>query len=83
MRNIAKSVFPRPPYLTVAGVVALKVVNDKKVTRSKTPEVADPRTAGIEVVDLINTPVIRGWGQGTCKKALANPLTSTSSINDS
>ena len=58
MRGIAKPIFPRPPYLVVANVVVLKIIYDKEICWRKAPDRAYPRTVGIGVIDLVNTPIV-------------------------
>ena len=60
MRGIAKAIFPRPPYLVVTNVVALKIVHDREIGCRKAPDAAYPRTVGIEVINLIDPPIVTG-----------------------
>jgi len=58
MRTITKAIFPEPPYLFVANVVVLEVVDSEEVSGCEVPGDTCPWTAGIEVIDPIDTPVL-------------------------
>ena len=59
MSNIAKPIFPCPPYLVLVGIVDLEIVYDKVVTRRKAPDVACPWAIGIDGIDFIDPPEVR------------------------
>ena len=58
MCNIAKPIFPSPPYLVFAVIVGLKVVHYKVIADRETPDFTNPWAIRIEVIDFINTPVV-------------------------
>ncbi len=53
------SIYPRTEYLVgQIVVVVLNVVYHNEVGRRKAPEAACPWTVGIDVIGLVNTPVV-------------------------
>jgi len=61
VRRDFPSVYPRTEYLVGRiVVVVLKIVYPNEVGYRKVPDIACPRTVGVDVIDLINTPIIGG-----------------------
>ena len=57
----APAICPRSKYLVGRIVIVIfKIVHEKEIRCRKAPDIAYPWTVGVDVIDLINTPVVGG-----------------------